>query len=217
MVSEDRNRSKNRRQFLKTAGVATAATFAIPITVTAKESSNTPFDPSDKDEVLEYIEWVDDQEDTIEQINSLSDEQVDAIGDVMTDISWSYEEVEPKSTTESTIQGYEDAHHVGKAVGSIENETTEYILEHRIDWYYDNGDDYKSVESTITPDPHGALAEYVNASKKVDKRERKDEYFINRASADFKLVGIGRQVTAEVDCKGNIYGEGETVSKNAPL
>ncbi|WP_161605917.1 twin-arginine translocation signal domain-containing protein [Haloferax mucosum] len=218
MVSEKPNHSQSRRRFIKTAGAATAAaTFAVPSIVSADKSSNASFDPSDKDAVAEYIEWVDTQDNTIEQINKLSDEQVDAIGDVMTNISWSHEDVKTKPADKFTIQGYEGEDYVDKVVGSVQNTTTEYILKHRIDWQYNNGEDYKEISSTITADPHGALAEYVNGSKEVDDRVRKDSYFINRAKAKFRLVGVGRTVTAELDCKGNVYGDGETVKSKAPL
>lgn len=217
----ENNRSQNRRRFLKTTGAALAASVAIPGATAAQSQDTASFDPSDRDAVIEYLEWADKQDNTVELLEGLNEARTKAVGDVMTNVTWTFEEegVSPTAGTEGgvSILAYQSGDYTGTATASVEGTTTEYIFEHRIDWSYDFGEGYRNVESTLTAKPVGLLAEYVNGSKGVDAEVRNEDYFIQRASADFRLVGVGRQVTSEVDVKGDVYGDGETVKSSAPL
>jgi hypothetical protein len=208
---------KNRRRFLKTTGLAVAG-LTVSGSAAAKAGDDpSSFDPANSDEVTDYINWLDQQDDVEAQVAALSDAQVEALGDALTNVTWSFDDYQPVRTTDDvSTQAFDTASYLGKVVASVEDTTTEYIFEHRIDWSYDFAE-YKNITSTLTPRPVGALAEYVNNSKEIDSEVRQDNFFIQRGKADFRLALVGRQVTSEVDVKGDINGDGETVKANAPL
>lgn len=210
--------TKSRRHVLTSLGSAGLLTaVGIPGAVAAESSQTNPFDPSKEREVIDYIEWLDKQDDVPARFESLTQEQQDAIADTMLDVTW---DLRGGASTQgggaSTLANYQTEDYEDAAVASVGGGTTEYIFEHRIDWEYDLSD-YRSITSTLDPRPVGALAEYVEGSAEVDAEVRQSNYFIQRAKAEFELVLVGRQVTSELDLRGDIEGDGETVKKTAPL
>src|SRR6056297_1597707 len=185
-ASDDSEKRFDRRTLMKTSGVG-LATLAVPGFASASSRTKTkPFDPNDMDEAAEFVEWLDEQ-DNVEKIWSrLSTAHQQTIIDGLCDITWEFEEYKPASTDSVSTAAYEPADYVGKAVAKSSPFTTEYTLEHRIDWEY-NFSDYQNIVSTVTPNPSGALAGYVNGTKAVDEEVRQGTYFIQRAKADFEL------------------------------
>lgn len=215
--ANDSEKRFDRRTLLKTSGVG-LATLAVPGFASASSRTKTePFDPNNMDEAAEFVEWLDEQENVEKIWSNLSTAQQQTIIDGLRDVTWEFEEYEPVSTDSVSAAAYDSASYEGKAVAKSSPFTTEYSLKHRIDWEY-NFSDYRNIVSTVTPNPAGALAGYVNGTKAVDDEVRQSTYFIQRAKADFELeLADLRTVTAECDVKGTQDGEGSTVNTKAPL
>ncbi|WP_089649858.1 twin-arginine translocation signal domain-containing protein [Halobacterium hubeiense] len=213
--------SQNRRRFLKASGAALATAVAVPGATAAESGSSASFDPSNRDAVIEYLEWVDAQDNPPKHLRELNEARTDAVVGVMTDVTWSIEEgttnaMPSTSEIKATPDAYIPEDYEATATGSVGGTTTEYTFTHRIDWSYNNSD-YQGVNSTLDPNASGLLAAYVSGSKEVDEKVRDPASFIQRAKAQFRLRGAGKTVTSEVDVSGDALGNGETLLSNAPL
>ncbi|RYJ08607.1 hypothetical protein ELS19_19130 [Halogeometricum borinquense] len=197
--------------------MALASTVGLSGVAAAKSKNSNGFDPDKQSEVNEFVRELHEAKKPKKRFKKLSEDQKQAVIDVLTDITWKYESNISMKSQSSAQSGWKHKPTVKTtAYGDTAASTREYSFTQELTWEY-NGDTYRNVEQDYDYSLGGVFADWDGIKKKTTD-ESSDRFFTAEIQGKFSLdVGVDiKNVVATIESRGNASGVHTVLEKDAP-